>query len=535
MTHGILITVAEVGGLAVISVLLYYLLYKTLTSLFSGKLTEEKAEGDQSAWYVRILKILMLLCFTISSLCLIGLNGYLISRGESVSEVQLAFLRSMPAEVWQSTAIAFGQCLALVLFAGITLRFLIRRGLLKFRDFIKNVDGIEANDEAVVQFFRMLDRVVSTTVWVGVAITCLIILSLPERFVGFAYWSLGTYLLISLGMLIAKAVPIAVDTLDALSVGSSDSYKIIRIYQRFRHLIPLLKRCLELIIYVITASLILRYSSPVSWLIPYVNKAAGIITIYFLTRVALAAIDVGMSQLSRQTRGLSELQQQRRATMIPLARSFSKYAIYLVSLVGVLGTLGVDPTPILAGAGIVGLAIGFGAQNLVEDIVSGLFVLFENYYLVGDYVAAGRMEERPVEGIVEAIELRTTRLRHPDGQVQIIRNGEIGSVVNYSKQYIYATVDIPLAYEEKLEVVYPIITDVGQQLKSDNPEMVLEPTKVEGLESLGKNLVLVRTITKVKPGQHLHIQRLLRKMLKDVFDQRGIELADYEPDTNIES
>ena len=129
---------------------------------------------------------------------------------------------------------------------------------------------------------------------------------------------------------------------------------------------------------------------------------------------------------------------------------------------------------------------------------------------MGDYIAAGRLEERPVEGVVEAIELRTTKLRHPDGQVQIVRNGEIGSVVNYSKQYIYATVDIPFADETNLELVYPIIDEVGQRLQQENAEMVIAATQVEGLENLGKSLILVRTITKVKPGQHLSRRRPIR-------------------------
>ena len=87
-----------------------------------------------------------------------------------------------------------------------------------------------------------------------------------------------------------------------------------------------------------------------------------------------------------------------------------------------------------------------------------------------------------------------------------------------------------MAYEEKLEVVYPIIENVGEQLQQEQSDTVLAPTQIEGLESFGKNLVLVRTITKVKPGQHLRIQRIIRRMLKDRFDQENIELADYEPE-----
>jgi len=172
----------------------------------------------------------------------------------------------------------------------------------------------------------------------------------------------------------------------------------------------------------------------------------------------------------------------------------------------------------LAGAGIVGLAVGFGAQNLINDIVCGFFILFENYYLVGDYIEAGKEEERMVEGEVEAIELRTTHLRHPDGQLQIIRNGDIGSIVNYSKHYAYAKVDVPVPPGLSLEQVYALINRVGEQLKSDCLD-VLETTQIEGLESFDADNLVIRTMTRVKPGKHLHVPRLLRSKLKVAFDQ----------------
>ena len=120
--------------------------------------------------------------------------------------------------------------------------------------------------------------------------------------------------------------------------------------------------------------------------------------------------------------------------------------------------------------------------------------------MVGDYIAAGNIEEREIEGFVEAIELRTTRVRHPNGQLQIIRNGEMGSIVNYSKIYIYAMVKVRLTYNVELEQVYNIIESIGQQLKLDYPE-VLEPTEVDGIEDFGEYYLLLGTRTKVKPGK----------------------------------
>jgi len=218
---------------------------------------------------------------------------------------------------------------------------------------------------------------------------------------------------------------------------------------------------------------------------------------------------------------LTDIQRQRRLTIIPLIKSFLKYLIYFGAGISILKLINIDPAPILAGAGIVGIAVGLGAQNLINDIVCGFFILFENYYLVGDYIEAGQAEDRLIQGTVEAIELRTTRIRHPNGQLQIVRNGEVGSIVNYSKDYIYAMVEVPVSSDSNLERLSKIIEEVGQQLKANDPD-VIEATKVEGLENLGNDNLLLRTLTKVKPGRHLHVQRVLRKMLKHTFEREEI-------------
>jgi small conductance mechanosensitive channel len=220
---------------------------------------------------------------------------------------------------------------------------------------------------------------------------------------------------------------------------------------------------------------------------------------------------------------LTEIQRSRRLTLIPLFKSLLQYLVYFTVGIFILYTLDINPTPILAGAGIVGIAVGLGAQTLINDIVSGFFILFENYYLVGDYIEAGKAEEKVVEGTVEAIELRTTRIRHPNGQLQIIRNGDMGSITNYSKQYIFAVVDVSVPYDSNLAHVYQVIEEVGQQLKANSTD-ILELTQIDGVESLSESNLLLRTLTKVKPGKHLQIQRILRKNFMDTLLQEGILL-----------
>ena len=190
-----------------------------------------------------------------------------------------------------------------------------------------------------------------------------------------------------------------------------------------------------------------------------------------------------------KSQNLTEVQLQRRQTINPLIKSISKYFVCFGAGIAVLDTIGIDPAPILAGAGIIGLAVGLGAQNLINDIVSGFFLLFENYYLVGDYI-----ETDTASGYVEAIELRTTRIRHVYVQVYIIRNGDITSITNYSKEFVYAAVDIGIDYDSNLDQVYEIIETIGLQLKAEN-ENILEATQIEGIDEFGDIRIFIHTKT----------------------------------------
>ncbi len=203
--------------------------------------------------------------------------------------------------------------------------------------------------------------------------------------------------------------------------------------------------------------------------------------IIFVSGVRVESIYLGVEQALLNNKDLTDLQRQRRMTLIPLIESFLRYLLYFSAVVAILKTLDIDPTPILAGAGIVGLAVGFGAQNRSDDMVCGFFILFENYYLVGDWIEIGE-----AIGTVEAIDLRTTRIRHANRQQYIIRNGQTGNIVNYSKKYIYAVVEVGVAYESNLERVCEVLEDVGKQLKERDKD-VLEPTRVDGSEKFGES------------------------------------------------
>lgn len=514
----VLITAIEVGFLIFSFSLLNWLVgisFKAIAmAWFKGRANKIIAQRQN---------ISLLLLLTCIGLCLlvIGVNGMLLYQGKSVQEFQLNLIRSIPTQFWITLATAIAKSVSLLLLVKLSLPFLYR--LVDWgSNFAKNYGRITANNQSIEAFFTYLKEILKNSIWILAGILCTQFLQLPDIISKYLYIALKAYVAITVGQLLIKAVSVLVDTLDALSIEYSSPVNLLRHYERFRYLIPVLKKCLEYILYIGIATLIIQDIEFIAWIAAYSNKIVVMIALYFSCGVLIEFTNVILEDLVLRTEHLTDLQRQRRLTIIPLFKSILKYAVYFSAVLIILKLINIDPTPLLAGAGILGIVVGFGAQNLINDIVSGFFILFENYYLVGDYIEAGKVEDRPVEGIVEAIELRTTQVRHPDGQLQIIRNGEIGSIINYSKQYTYAKVEVPVPDHANLERMYQMIEDVGQQLQANFAD-VLEPTYVDGLENFGEDNLLLRTLTKVKPGKHLYVQRLLRKMLKHAFDREIVK------------
>jgi small conductance mechanosensitive channel len=181
----------------------------------------------------------------------------------------------------------------------------------------------------------------------------------------------------------------------------------------------------------------------------------------------------------------------------------------------------VNTTPILAGAGIVGLAIGFGSQTLVKDIINGLFILFEDSIRVGDYVDVGKDD-----GTVEAVGLRTVRLRDLSGNVHVVPNSSIDAVMNYSKEFSRTVIDIGVAYREDVDEVMDIIREVGEEMRNDPKyrENILEPIEVFGLHKFDDSAIVIRARLTTKPLKQWGLKREFNRRIKKIFDQRGIEI-----------
>ena len=212
---------------------------------------------------------------------------------------------------------------------------------------------------------------------------------------------------------------------------------------------------------------------------------------------------------------------QRAGTIGAVLRSMANAAIWGVAAVTVLAEFNVNLGPLIAGAGIVGVALGFGAQSLVRDFLSGMFMLIEDQFGVGDIIDVGE-----ASGVVEGVSLRTTRLRAVDGTVWHVPNGEIRRVGNKSQQWSRALIDFDVAYQTDLAQAKTTIKRVADSVWKDEGlgRSVLEEPDVWGVEAFGPDGVAIRLVIKTRPADQWKVMRELRQRMKVAFDQDGIEI-----------
>lgn len=208
---------------------------------------------------------------------------------------------------------------------------------------------------------------------------------------------------------------------------------------------------------------------------------------------------------------------KRAQTMAALLKSILRYTVYFIAGVTVLGLFGVQTGALLAGAGVVGLAVGFGAKNLIQDIITGFFILFEDQFAVGDYISTSG-----VSGIVEEVGLRVTRLKDLGGQVHYVPNGKIAQVTNHSRDSLQAVVDIRIAYEEDLNRAVKVLEEAGRKLAREWADLIATGPEVLGLVALNPGELTIRMSARAKPLQHWKVERELRKRAKEALDEAGI-------------
>ncbi len=224
---------------------------------------------------------------------------------------------------------------------------------------------------------------------------------------------------------------------------------------------------------------------------------------------------------SVDTGALSLRAAARAKTLAQVLRSLASILIWAIAGITILGELGVNLGPLIAGAGIAGVAFGFGAQSLVKDFLSGVFMLVEDQYGVGDIIDVGE-----ASGTVEAVTLRTTRLRDVEGIVWHIPNGEILRVGNKSQQWARALLDISVAYGSDIDEVQRVIKQVADELwRAPGWEgKILDEPEVWGIEQLGPDAIVIRLVVKTLPSEQFGVSRALRRRLSEAFYRTGIEM-----------
>ncbi|MDV4154635.1 MULTISPECIES: mechanosensitive ion channel family protein [Rhizobium] len=244
-------------------------------------------------------------------------------------------------------------------------------------------------------------------------------------------------------------------------------------------------------------------------------------------KLASTLIDSQMAVASRSEQGghhegPDARRRQRLNTLLPILRNVLFLAIGAVGFLMILDAVGIQIGPLLAGAGVVGIAVGFGAQTLVKDIISGVFYLFDDAFRIGEYIQAAKYK-----GTVEGFSLRSIRLRHHRGPVTIVPFGELGAVQNLSRDWVIDIITLTLNYDSDLEEVRKTIKRIGVELQEDaelGPN-IIEPLKMQGIEQMADYGVQIRLKFMTKPGEQFGVRRKALAMLKKTFAEKGIQFA----------
>ncbi len=262
----------------------------------------------------------------------------------------------------------------------------------------------------------------------------------------------------------------------------------------------------------------------VSWLI---DHGIRILIILVVGAILWFALNKFLPPVVRRTVGRTKYKEskegleKRTSTLLAIFKGMGRVLIVIVVIMMVLDEVGVPIAPVLAGFGIAGIAIGFGAQYLIRDLIAGIFIILENQYRVGDVARVA-----DITGLVEYITLRKTVLRDLDGIVHHVPNGEIRTASNYTRHFARVNLDVPVAYGTDLDHAISVINRVGMELAEDEEwrKVIKSPPQVLRVNNLGDSGIDIKILGDVKPMEQWAVMGQLRLRLKKAFDAEGIEI-----------
>lgn len=255
------------------------------------------------------------------------------------------------------------------------------------------------------------------------------------------------------------------------------------------------------------------------------GKLVSIVFVLLVALLALRLLRIAVhgitSTIMERDKDKDRESAQKAKTLSQVVDAAGRVAIFTVAVLTLLSIGGQDITPLLASAGIAGIAIGFGAQNLVKDWLGGFFILFENQYSVDDVIKVGEHT-----GLVEKMDLRRTVLRCLDGSVIVIPNGEVRVVTNLTKEWSRVVMDVGISYDADIDKAIEVLRSVGTELCADEEigKLVADTPEVLGVEALGEYQVTLRMLVKTLPLQQWKVARALRARIKKAFDREGISI-----------
>lgn len=246
-----------------------------------------------------------------------------------------------------------------------------------------------------------------------------------------------------------------------------------------------------------------------------------IVVLYFLARFALFTAIGGImnSFFERRYAGQNGAASKRYETLRGLLRSVVSYLLFGIAAIMTLRALGVDPLPVLTTAGVLGLAVGFGAQRLVRDVISGFFILLEDQFSVGEYVTLAG-----VTGMVQEIGMRITRIRDDAGKLNIIANGDITNVCNHSRGAVAVNVDISVSTDADSDLVKELLNKAGEQIAADRKEMTA-PLQYSGIVAMDAAKVTLRFSGACEARSMEHVQMAARQKFRDALREAGIAIV----------
>ena len=509
----VLIVLAELVALLGVA-LIANLLVKTLVAALAAGAPEGVRARIEAVR--RTVRNLLWVAAGIACLAVLALDGWLVWKGIDVPAWTIAQVRGIPRATWIAIGWGVLRTLGVAVVAWVASR-LMSRLIARTRARIEAWPGLRGDGINLRRFASGLDRVQRNLAWLLVLLYGAGEVRLPAPVLATMAVLVRIYGIIGIGLLVVRANALALDTAEACARLYAQDKSWLPYYERLRPLLPFLRRCVEWALWVLTATLVLREVPPTVPLSQYGPRLIQAIGIVFLGRAALELGRLWLDRVILPAEGLTESERRRRQTVAPLAGQVLGWVVGFVCLVLMLGALGFNPMPFLAGAGILGLVLGFGAQPLLNDVVSGFFILFENLLLVGDTV-----EIAGIRGTIEAIDFRTTRIRDLDGRLHVLRNGDLRHVINYSREWVKAVVAVDVAYGTDLQRVHAAVRSCDPALRAD-PE-VLEDIDFAGVTAFADSGMTVRMTVRVAPARHAAISSRLRALIADAFAREGIEI-----------